>query len=80
VSLEEIISKHAPSYWVRVLDTSETVEVLGLSRRTWERLVSEGDVPPKTQLSEGRIGYRICDIAKWLDIRRIKETPEPTAA
>jgi predicted DNA-binding transcriptional regulator AlpA len=55
---------------VRVLSEPETVEALGLSRRTWDRLKSLGDVPTKTRLSEGRIGYRASDIATWLDARR----------
>ena len=55
---------------VRVLSEPEAVEALGLSRRTWDRLKSLGDIPVKTRLSEGRIGYRICDIAAWLDTRR----------
>jgi predicted DNA-binding transcriptional regulator AlpA len=83
VTLEEFIAKHAnigSDYWIRTFDTGETVEVLGLSRRTWERLDQLGDTPTKTQLSEGRVGYRVCHIAEWLDKRRVKETPEPTAA
>jgi predicted DNA-binding transcriptional regulator AlpA len=55
---------------VRVLSEPEAVEALGLSRRTWDRLKSLGDVPAKTRLSEGRIGYRVCDLAEWLDARR----------
>ena len=55
---------------VRVLSEPEAVEALGLSRRTWDRLKSLGDVPAKTRLSEGRIGYRVCDLAAWLDARR----------
>jgi predicted DNA-binding transcriptional regulator AlpA len=55
---------------VRVLSELETVEALGLSRRTWDRLKSLGDTPAKTRLSEGRIGYRVCDLAAWLDARR----------
>jgi predicted DNA-binding transcriptional regulator AlpA len=55
---------------VRVLSEPEAVEALGLSRRTWDRLKSIGDVPAKTRLSEGRVGYRVCDIAAWLDARR----------
>jgi predicted DNA-binding transcriptional regulator AlpA len=55
---------------VRVLSENETIEAVGVSRRTWDRLRSLGDVPVKTQLSEGRIGYRVSDIAAWLDARR----------
>jgi predicted DNA-binding transcriptional regulator AlpA len=61
--------KAAPDL-VRVLSEPEAVEALGLSRRTWDRLKSLGDVPAKTRLSEGRIGYRVSDIAAWLDARR----------
>ena len=55
---------------IRVLSEPEAVEAVGLSRRTWDRLKSLGDVPAKTRLSEGRIRYRVCDIAAWLDARR----------
>jgi predicted DNA-binding transcriptional regulator AlpA len=55
---------------IRVLTEPETVEALGLSRRTWDRLKQLGDVPTKTRLSEGRIGYRVRDLAAWLDARR----------
>jgi predicted DNA-binding transcriptional regulator AlpA len=48
---------------VRVLSEPEAVAALGLSRRTWDRLKSLGDIPTKTRLSEGRIGYRVVDIA-----------------
>jgi predicted DNA-binding transcriptional regulator AlpA len=56
---------------IRVLSEPETYRTLGLSDRTWERLKSIGDVPPKTRLSEGRVGYRLCDIKEWLDKRRV---------
>lgn len=56
---------------IRVLSEPETYRVLGVSDRTWERLKSIGDVPPKTRLSEGRVGYRLCDIKEWLDKRRV---------
>jgi predicted DNA-binding transcriptional regulator AlpA len=55
---------------IRVLSEPETYRAVGLSDRTWERLKAIGDVPPKTRLSEGRIGYRLSDIKKWLDARR----------
>jgi predicted DNA-binding transcriptional regulator AlpA len=52
---------------IRVLNERETVEAVGVSQRTWDRLKSLGDVPTKTRLSEGRVGYRVCDIAEWFD-------------
>jgi predicted DNA-binding transcriptional regulator AlpA len=68
----DLRTKTAPDL-IRVLDTGETIDALGLSRRTWERLVALGDIPVKTRLSEGRIGYRVCDIREWLDRRRETE-------
>jgi predicted DNA-binding transcriptional regulator AlpA len=55
---------------VRVLTEPEAIEAIGVSRPTWDRLKSLGDVPAKTRLSEGRIGYRVSDMAAWLDARR----------
>jgi predicted DNA-binding transcriptional regulator AlpA len=55
---------------IRVLSEPETIRAVGLSDRTWDRLKSIGDAPPKTRLSEGRVGYRLCDIKEWLDKRR----------
>jgi predicted DNA-binding transcriptional regulator AlpA len=55
---------------IRVLSEPQTYRVLGISDRTWDRLKAIGDVPPKTRISEGRVGYRVCDIKAWLDRRR----------
>ena len=50
--------------------------MLGLSKKTCERLRWRGDVPPKTQLSDRRVGYRVCDVEEWL-ARRRQSTEEP---
>jgi predicted DNA-binding transcriptional regulator AlpA len=55
---------------VRVLTRPETMQALGLSDRTWDRLEAAGDLPAKTRLSPNRIGYRVSDIKAWLDKRR----------
>jgi predicted DNA-binding transcriptional regulator AlpA len=55
---------------IRVLNRTETLKMVGLSDRTWDRLEVAGDTPPKTRISQGRIGYRVADIMKWLDSRR----------
>lgn len=60
---------------IRVLSRAATIRMVGLSDRTWDRLEAAGDTPPKTRISQGRIGYRVTDIREWLDRRR-----EPTAA
>jgi predicted DNA-binding transcriptional regulator AlpA len=56
---------------VRVLSRPETLRVLGVSDRTFDRIEFAGDGPPKTRLSTGRIGYRVSDLKAWLDRRRI---------
>jgi predicted DNA-binding transcriptional regulator AlpA len=55
---------------IRVLNRSVTIRMVGLSDRTWDRLEAKGETPPKTRISEGRIGYRVCDLAAWSDARR----------
>ena len=55
---------------IRVLSRREAIKTANLSERTWERLEAAGDVPPKTRLSQGRIGYRVSDLKEWLDRRR----------
>jgi predicted DNA-binding transcriptional regulator AlpA len=55
---------------IRVLTRPQAIKTVGVSERTWERLEAADDVPPKTRLSEGRVGYRIIDIEHWLDARR----------
>jgi predicted DNA-binding transcriptional regulator AlpA len=55
---------------LKVYTKKETQKLIGLSRRTWDRLEALGETPPKTRLSPNRIGYRASDIAGWLDARR----------
>ena len=55
---------------VKVLNRRDAIAHLGLSERTFQRLEASGDGPPKNRLSEGRVGYRVCDLAAWLDARR----------
>jgi len=59
---------------VRVLDKPTTLEVVGLSSDTWERMEARGETPPITRLSERRVGYRLIDIRQWLDARRVTAT------
>ncbi len=56
---------------IRVLDRRSMLTMIGLAPRTWDRLEAIGDVPVKTQLSPGRVGYRVCDVKAWLDKRRL---------
>ena len=56
-----------PYSQVRVLSRRETIKVIGVDERTFDRLEAAGDAPPKTQLSKRRIGYRLIDIDAWLN-------------
>ena len=55
---------------VRVLNRRDTIAHLGMSDRTFQRLEVKGEAPPKTRISDARVGYRVTDLAKWLDARR----------
>jgi predicted DNA-binding transcriptional regulator AlpA len=61
---------------IRVLSETELRQMLGISERTFDRMRYRGDIPPKTQISERRVGYRLCDVEEWLDQRR-QSTEEP---
>ena len=41
-----------PYSQVRVLSRRETISVIGVDERTFDRLEAAGDAPPKTQLSK----------------------------
>ena len=59
---------------IKVLTRREAIEAVGVSEKTWERLEALGDIPTKTRLSQGRVGFRVVDIATWLDARRETST------
>jgi len=59
---------------VRVLTRPETIKAVGVSEKTWERLEALGDVPTKTRLFQGRVGYRLVHVKEWLDARRETST------
>jgi predicted DNA-binding transcriptional regulator AlpA len=56
---------------LRVLTRRQTIALVGLSEKTWERLEAAGDTPIKTRLSQGRVGHRLDHIKQWLDARQI---------
>jgi predicted DNA-binding transcriptional regulator AlpA len=55
---------------LKVVKDPQMPDLLGVSDRTWERMKERGDHPPKIQISERRIGYRVGDIGEWLDAKR----------
>ena len=64
-----------PELLLKVLSTPATINLIGVSPRTWARMHGEGDVPVKTQISEGRVGYRVLHVLEWLEARRRVLTP-----
>ena len=59
-----------------VLSTVETLEMLGISRPTLNRLDRAGEGPPKIQLSARRIGRRLGDVRAWLQSRQQQKSAE----
>jgi predicted DNA-binding transcriptional regulator AlpA len=57
-------------YSIQVLNRREVIKAIGVNERTFDRMESVGDAPPKTQISARRIGYRAADVQRWLDARR----------
>src|SRR5438067_656371 len=51
---------------VRVVTERQAIELTGLGRRTWYRLRAKGELPPRTRLSERRVGYRLLDLREWM--------------
>ena len=56
---------------VRIISRADAIKLTNISSRTWDRMERAGMLPPKTQISERRIGYRLIDLKAWLDARRI---------
>jgi predicted DNA-binding transcriptional regulator AlpA len=50
----------------RVLSFPQWAKLAGLSERTGRDIIARGDGPKIVQLSENRIGIRVCDHREWL--------------
>ena len=48
----------------------EVSEFLGISISTINRLVKEGDFPPKVKITPRRIVFMKCEIDKWIEEKR----------
>src|SRR5690349_5604011 len=53
----------------RVIPRLATIDAVGLSEASWERLERKGDTPPRIQLSARRVGYRLQDVIAWIQAR-----------
>jgi predicted DNA-binding transcriptional regulator AlpA len=58
----------------RVLSLPQWAKLAGLSERTGRDIIARGDGPKIVQLSENRIGIRVCDHREWLTTRTRKNT------
>lgn len=54
---------------LRVISERQAAAVLGLSTATMERLRATGTGPRAVRLTERRLGYRVCDLAAWIEER-----------
>jgi predicted DNA-binding transcriptional regulator AlpA len=65
---------------LQVVKDSDMPGLLTVSDRTWDRMKQAGDHPPKIQISERRIGYRVADIEDWQNKKRLDENFQPIGA
>jgi predicted DNA-binding transcriptional regulator AlpA len=56
----------------RVLSFPQWAKLAGISERTGRDIIARGDGPKIVQLSENRIGIRVCDHREWLAARTRK--------
>jgi predicted DNA-binding transcriptional regulator AlpA len=85
--LQDIIERllaRDPLTLIRCVGRRELIDLLAeLGEKTLDRLEQVGQGPPKTQLSDRRVGYRVTDVAAWLDARRrtdsLEQIGEPAA-
>jgi hypothetical protein len=59
---------------VRIVDEPTAIGLLDISKDTWKRMRDRGEGPPVTKISERRIGYRLIDLRRWLDARRVENS------
>jgi predicted DNA-binding transcriptional regulator AlpA len=52
-----------------VLTKKETAQITSLSEDALDRLHRQNLGPPRTKLSERRVGYRVDGLRKWLEER-----------
>lgn len=65
----------APQHPDRLLSTSETAEVLGISRSSLYGLRYVGDAPPAIKVGS-RLRWRRSDVEAWID-EKLEERPAP---
>ena len=53
----------------RIVRTPEACQLSGLSRSTLLRLVRDGRFPKPVRLSPNAVGWRLSDLAQWLESR-----------
>lgn len=57
---------------LRVLDEEMAAEFSGVSARTFRRLVKDGAAPKPIALSPRRIGWRLGELAAWIESKSPK--------
>lgn len=62
----------------RLLSRAEVEVHFGLSRRFLELAAVKGDGPPMIRIGRRRF-YRVCDLRRWIESRRVMSTSESEA-
>jgi len=52
-----------------IITRHELAAMLRLSIPTVDRMCRDGKGPPRVRLATKRVGYRVCDVNRWLDGR-----------
>ncbi len=52
-----------------VLSKKQAAQLINISPDTLDRLHQRGDGPPRLQISDRRVGYRLRDLNLWLKTR-----------
>jgi predicted DNA-binding transcriptional regulator AlpA len=63
----------------RMLRTPQAAALVGLSRRTLEKLRVQGNGPVFHRLGARAVAYQVADLMNWLVERRHRSTSEYTA-
>jgi predicted DNA-binding transcriptional regulator AlpA len=53
----------------RYLAWDEVIALTGMSRSTLKRAIKDGEFPEPRKLTRGRVGFRVDELAAWVETR-----------
>jgi len=60
----------------RVISKADAAKMLGISIDTLDRMNARREGPPRVQLSDRRVGYRISSLRDWISEKTEPATPK----